>query len=243
MKKTYNISKKEINRRILAYTMLIIFFFTGLMLFSFDYLLEYLNISIYILLTLALILYLSRVILIKYFNSIANMNVELNKKNIKKNNFEYLLKDIEKIRVKKTTKNLIREIKICFNNKSVTYIDNSLDNLEDFFKNLKKYTSKEVVIKTINEPLDFDHFMFYSILGVMISFLSINATKGFVNLSINNINLISYIISIASFILGIYFIIYKPIYKRDEKANKNSDIIWGLVFIVGAISVLISVML
>jgi len=241
MEEIYVISKTEINRRIDAYTALIVFFFVSLIFFSFNYIVKYLNISIFILIVLALFLYLSRIILVRYFNSILKVDLRLNNEYIKKSNIKYLIKNIKKITIKRTTKGYVRQIKIKLNNNIITYIDNSTNDIDAFLTKLKKYLPEEATIKTVNEPLDFDHLIFYPILGIVLSFISVQVASTFINLGTSQMNLISYIISIFAFILGIYFISYKPIYKREEKKGQIGDYIWGLIFITGAILVLISV--
>ncbi len=243
MEKVYVISKKEINRRIDSYTALILSFFLGFIFFSFNALVEYLNISIYIILIVGLFLYLSRIIVIRYFNSILNTDIRLNPEYIKKSNTRYLIQNIKKITIKRTTKGYIREMKIKLNNNMSTYINNSTNDIEGFFKELKKYISKEVIIKTTYEPLDFDNRIFYPILGTLLSFVSVQTIRIFINLGNIYMNLISYIISSFAFILGIYFLLYKPIYKRDEKKDQIADYIWGSFFIIGALLVLISIYL
>lgn len=241
MEEVYVISKKEINRRINAYTALIIFFFVSLIFFSFNYVVNYLNISIYIILTIVFFLYLSRIILIRYFNSILKTDIKLNSEYIRKNNIKYLTKNIRKIIIKRTTKGYVREIKIILNKNIITYINNSTNDIENFLTKLKKYVPEETTIKTINEPLDFDHIVFYPILGTLVGFISVKTIKILTSLGNDYINLISYIISLFAFILGMYFILYKPISKRDERKKQKSDYIWGGIFIIGAILVIISI--
>jgi len=241
MEEIYIVSKKEIKRRIDAYTALIIFFFISLMFFSFKNVVRYLNISIYIIIAVSLFLYLSRIVLIRYFNAVLKTDIRLSHEYIKKGNIKYFIKNIKKITIKRTTKDNIREIKIKFNNNLTTYINNSTNDIENFLTKLKKYVTEETTIKTINEPLDFDHLIFYPVLGVLIGFVSVQAIKVLINLENGYMNLISYIISSFAFILGIYFILYKPIYKRDERNKQQADYIWGGIFIIGAILVLISI--
>ena len=100
--------------------------------------------------------------------------------------------------------------------------------------------SKKVIIKTIYEPLNYDHPTFYFFLGIFLGFISIGAINFLVNLSVEYIKLISYTISFLSITMGIYFIINKPIYKRDEKEKQITDYIWGGIFIIGSLLILLS---
>ncbi len=240
MKTIYNISKKEINRRIIAYTSLIIFYFISLIFFSFNYIKQYLNVFLFIILILVLVLFLSRIIVVRYLNSLLKTNIELTPEYIKKNNTKYLIKNIKKVIIKRTSKGLVREIKIKLNNNISTYINNSIEDIEGFTEKLKQYLSNNTDIKYIKEPLDFDNIIFYPILGILIGFISVKTMEFFFILDIKDMHFISYIISLFAFVLGLYFILYKPIHKRDEKVKLSSDNIWGVLFIIGALLVLLS---
>jgi hypothetical protein len=183
------------------------------------------------------------VILIKYFNSILKTDIRLNCEYIQKSNTKYLIKKIKKITVKRTTKGYVREIKINLDNGISTYINNSNNDVEKFLIRLKEYIPKGTIIKVIDEPLDFDHIIFYPALGIVISFVSVEFVRFFVNFGNEYMNLISYVVSSFTFILGMYFILYKPIYKRDDRKGQKADYIWGGFFIIGSVLVLISIYL
>lgn len=240
MKTIYTISKKEINRRKTAYTTLIISFFLSSIAFTFNYIMQYLNIFIYIILIVGTFLFISRIIVIKYLNSLSEMNVELNSIYIIKNKTKYFIKHIKKIIIKRTINGCIREIKIYLVNNTSTYIDNSMNNIEDFIIKLKKQLSKEVINKTIQEPINYDHPTFYFFFGIIISFVSIGSIKLLFDLNTLYLKLTSCCISFLAIIMGIYFIAYKPIYKRNEKTGQIADYIWGGFFIIGAVLILIS---
>jgi hypothetical protein len=187
---------------------------------------------------MATFLLYSRAVVKKYLNSLLKTDVGLTSKYIRKNKKKYLINDIKEIIVKKTTKGCVREIKIKLNNTN-TYINNSINNIDGFVIELQKYLPKEVVVKKISEPLDYDHPTFYFFFGILLSFVCINAIKLFFSLNSSNIPFISYIVSFFTIIMGIYFIVYKPIYKRDEKESQSADYILGIIFIIGALLVLI----
>lgn len=235
MEQIYTSCEKEINRRITAYTTLILSFFISSIIFSFSYIINYFNIFIYVIIIGAVILFLTRIIVVKYLRSLLKTDIGLTNKYIRKNKTKYLIKDINKIIIKRTSKGYIREIKIKFN-KTNTYINNSTNDIEKFIKELQEYLPKNVIKKTIHEPLDYDHPLFYFFFGILVSFISIESIS---LLNTKYINLITYVISSLSIIMGIYFIVYKPIYKRDEKSNKITDYIWGLFFVIGGLFALL----
>lgn len=236
----YTISKKEINRRITAYTTLILSFFISSIIFSFNYISQYFNIFLYIALVVIILLFLSRIVVVKYFNSLLKTDVGLTSDYIRKNKTKYLIKNIKKIIIKKTTKGYTRETKLKFNNNTSTYINNSVDNIDELMVELQKYLPKKVIIKTIREPLNYDHPTFYFLLGILLSFISIKSMKFLFNTNEDYMKLTSYSISFFAIMIGIYFIAYKPIYKRDEKKGQIADYIWGGFYIIGATVILIS---
>lgn len=240
METIYTVSKKEINRRTTAYTTLIVSFFLFLIIFSLNYIMQYLSIFICIILIVGCFLFVSRIIVIKYFNSLLKTTVALTSNYIRKNKTKYLINHIKKIIVKRTTNGYTREIKIKLNNNISTYINNSTDNFEDFVIQLQKILPKEVVNKTIQEPINYDHPTFYFFLGILLSFISIKSINILFNFNAEYMKLTSYCVSFFAIVLGIYFIAYKPIYKRDEKKSQIADCIWAAFFITGAIVVLVS---
>lgn len=239
---TYTISKVEINRRTKAYTTLIVSFFFSLVIFSFEYITSYSNISLYILLILASFLFCSKIIVVRYFASILNNKIGLTAEYVRKKETKYLIKNIKKVIIKRTSKGHIREIKIILNNKISTYINNSIYNIEDFVKELQKYLPKNVIEKTVYEPIDYDHPTFYFFLGVLISLVSTEFVKLFLVLNFEKLRVIYYISSGLSVTMGTYFILYKPIHKRDEKDNQITDYIWGGFFIIGGMLTLLSIL-
>jgi hypothetical protein len=159
---------------------------------------------------LAIFLFITRFIVIKYFKSIINNKIILTKKYIKKNNKEYLVSDIDQIKVKRTSKEYIREIKIVLKNYNVFYI-NGIDDFEEFRKELEDYLQKDVEKSEYYEPIDYDHPLFYFFLGILLGAVCIQSTKYFSTLNHNELGIIYYILSSITIILGIYFIITKPI--------------------------------
>jgi hypothetical protein len=234
----YKTSKTEINRRITAYTTLIVSFFVSLIIFSFNYIKVYPGISLFVLSSILIFLIFTRVITIKYFKSIINNKLILTSKYIERNEHKYLIKDIKKIYVKRTSKEYLREIKIIFITNKVIFI-NGIDHFEDFLKELQSYLSKDIIRKNIKEPIDFDHPTFYFFFGILVSYISIKFVNLLSSLNNNQMLIFYYIVSIYTIIMGLYFIIYKPIYKRDEKKSQITDYIWGIVFIISGILILL----
>jgi hypothetical protein len=237
MKKVYTISKKEINRRIVAYTTLIISFLLSLILFSFNYILSYLNIAIPLLITLIILLWGSRILVVRYFKSIINNKIILTHEYIERNENKYLIKDIKQISIKRTSNKYLREIKIVLDNKKEIFI-NGINEFEEFVKELLDYLPKNTVKTNSREPIDYDRPTFYFFFGILVGFICYEFAKFLIVIDMQQLNIFYYLLTIVTILMGLYFIIYKPIYKRDEKKQQITDYIWGISFILIGISVI-----
>jgi len=96
-----------------------------------------------------------------------------------------------------------------------------------------------VVVKEIHEPLDFDHPLFYSILGLPISFVGVFICKSIPSLSYQKIKIGIITFFVYLFILGIYFITARPISKRSGNKTVTSDVIAGTLMICSGIIMLL----
>jgi len=143
---------------------------------------------------------------------------------------KYLLNEIEKIKIKWTANNAIREIYIYLNNGKSIFIS-ALDNFEAFKKDLLDKLDKNITIKEMHEPLDFDHPLFYSLLGLPISTIGVLAVKLIPYLNYQHIKFLETVFSIYLLALGIYFIAMKPLSKRYGDKTVIADYLIGLAMI------------
>lgn len=126
---------------------------------------------------------------------------------------KFLIKKINKIKIKRTTNNTIREISVFFDDGKSLFI-NGMSNFEKFETNLLKNVEKSTVIKNIREPMDFDSIFFYPILGLILSFVTVYSLNLMINFSYQTIKIVLYASMIYVFLIVIYFVISKPISKR-----------------------------
>lgn len=134
-------------------------------------------------------------------------------KEINKKSEKFYLAEIEKIKIKKNSKNKIREIYIYLKNNKSIFI-NGLDNFEKFTNKLLSLVSKKTTIKYQCEPIDFDSLFFYPTLGLIISFSTVYLLKVLTTFSYQTMQIFLYLSIIYVFLMVIYFIISKPISKR-----------------------------
>ncbi len=111
-------------------------------------------------------------------------------------------------------------------------------NFEDFGNKLTDCCSKKNVFVTESrEYIDYDHPFFYAILGIAISILATLGMKFMINTSPNILNIIFRITSLYVAIMGVFFLLNRPITKRYSDKKPFSDIMFGIIFICSAVLV------
>ncbi len=231
--KIFHISEIEVNRRKKAFTSLIISFFIFSLLFSIDLIVENVTISIISILFFALMLFLFRIMTLNYLNNFLKMKLVIEKNNLikiwNKNQAKCFFNEIKYIKIKKTIKGCNREISV-FTKTNADMIINGLDDFSSFENELlNKIENKK--IKIIKEPIDYDHFLFYPILGLLLSFIFIYAVKIFSNFDYQNIKIFYHSVLLYNFSMCIYFFITRPLSKTSEKKKVNPDLIFILLII------------
>lgn len=227
----YRISPIEIKRRKKAYATLSTSIMVGLFLASVVFTFP-INIGGYLL--TATILLLMGLFSFKFLNKLSQTKIKLSNQLLervdKKHSYKYSLNKIKRLKIKWTTNKTIREIYIHLNNgKSIAI--SAVNQFEDFKNNLLSKVNKNTKIKETHEPLDYDHPLFYSILGLPISAAAILILKFAPSLSYKYIKIGEIIFSVYLLILGTYFIIEKPILKSLDKKIAISDYVMGISMI------------
>lgn len=237
----FSVSKSEVTRRTNAYTALIISFFLNFVLLNYIFIKEIQTAKSAIIIiysVLSLLLILSRISLTKFFKSFLKTKItftdsELKRKTVKQNEV-YLFKDIKKILIKNTTRKTIRSITITLkSNQKITL--NGMDDFDKLKDNLLNGIDDKVEVKTITEPMDFDHWLFYPVLGFLIATLFVSGVKSALLLSTNNLKTVYDIFSIYLLILGTYFLIAKPLKRAYGNKSEMSDYIFAFGMIIAGV--------
>lgn len=229
----FNISQNELNRRKIAFVTLLLSLSVGIIIFLkiFGLALSAFGYScigvIFILLSLLTFHYLesiSKMIIIITDNEIERMKPNSTEK--------YLISDIDAIRIKRRTNGIIREISIRFKNHKQIYINGFEEDFENIKSSILNKLDKEVNVKDYREPMDYDHPLFYPVLGLLISFTSIFFLKFMISAESSLIKFIMRTFSVFDFLLAIYFVIKNPISIRSGKNQKMVDYIFGIVLLL-----------
>lgn len=82
------------------------------------------------------------------------------------------LKDVAAVRIKRTTSDTVREIRLTLNNGRRVFAA-GLDDCEDFCRRLLDRIDDNAAVKEFREPVDFDHPRFYRLLGLSVGVFSV----------------------------------------------------------------------
>ena len=240
--KEYITSIDELIRRKKAFIALEISMFLSIIIFSFNIVTSYPVLSILALSILAVLMIMFWFLTNRILNKQSHIKVRISGNKIEKEfknlNEEYLLSSIQSIRIKRTSKGLIREIKFNMIRANPLFI-NGIEDFEDFNNDLLSKIPNIEMIK-FKEPIDLDHLLFYPILGTIIVTVTSIALK---LLTLFNEATLKYLrFSLACFIilLGIYFISKKPVKGRYGDKNKIADYIFCLFFLGAGIFIILT---
>jgi hypothetical protein len=226
----YSILQNEIERRKKAFTTLIVSISVGVFFSIFDLIIVNPPIFIISFLTFTLFLFMLRILTIKSLNNFSFNKIFINDHFIKRKTLKseetFSIKDIVKLNIKKTVKSQIRQIKISLNSGATFYI-NGLKNFDLFIEKIKNNCSNTLKINYINEPLDFDHPLFYLIFGLIIGSFSVFCMRLMTGLDASSLKLIYISIVVFNFVVGLFFIVTKPISKTIGSSARSSDNLFG----------------
>lgn len=147
---------------------------------------------------------------------------------------EFSLDAIRQVETKWTTNNTIRAMYIVFEDKKRVVLS-AVHPFKSFKKDLLKRLNKNVVIKERHEPLDFDHPLFYSLLGLPISAIGVLLVKIAPLLTYQHLKIggMAFVIYLLSF--GSYFVGAKPLSRELGRKATGSDYAMGGLMICAGI--------
>lgn len=235
----YRISKEEIIRRKKAYITLCISLLSGLFLSStiFKF---YISAASY--LSVFSALFLLGAFSFRFLRNLSRVKIILTNQLLKREvngiSENYPFNEVKRVKVKRTTNKTIREIYIWLNNGKSIFIS-ALECPEQFKNDFLGRLTKDVVIEEVHEPVDFDHPLFYSLLGFPISGVGVLAIQSISDLNYQHTKIAMSIFIAYLSILGSYFLFAKPLSKRYEAKKSVFDYMIGILMIGSAAAILL----
>lgn len=139
----------------------------------------------------------------------------------------YPIDNISGVKIKRTSHSTIREIYIYCRGEKNVFIS-AIDQFEAFMEHLQESLSPDVPVKKVREVIDFDHPLFYALLGLPISFSGLWLIRSILTIDYARMKILLFIFSVYLLGVGLYFLWKKPIAKRFGDKKKYSDYIFGL---------------
>jgi hypothetical protein len=236
----YNTSVSEMNRRKKAFLTLSVSMFISINISFYGFFPSYFQGILPFVVILALFLTITVLFFNRFLDRSKSIKINISNQNISKKWFNkndiYDIKLISCVKIKRTTSNLIREIKLTVSGARPLYI-NGLDKFEEFNNRLLSSLNTEVKIYKTKEPIDFDHPLFYVFLGTIVGISSILFLKVLFIYS-NYIWLFQILVACFSIVVGIYWLFSKPITGRYGLNKKIVDNVMGSSFIIIGIALM-----
>ena len=230
----YNSSVSEMNRRKKAFLSLTISLFISVNISFIILFISYFKLILPIVIIIALFLTFTVLYFNRFLDRSKSIKINISDQKIEKKWFNkndiYDIKLISCVKIKRTTSNLIREIKLMVSGVRPLYI-NGLDKFEEFNDCLLSSLNNDVKIYITKEPIDFDHPVFYVFLGTIVGVSSILFLK-FLFIYSNYIWLFQILVACFVIVVGIYWLFSKPITGRYGLNKKIVDNVMGSVFII-----------
>lgn len=230
----YSTSISEMNRRKKAFMNLSISLFISISVSFFSFFHSYLQTALPFMVIIALFLLIAVLLFNRFLERSKSIKINISDQKIEKNWFDkkdiYDFESITSVKIKRTTVNLIREIRLAISGARPFYV-NGLDRFEEFRNCLQLLTGKDVKFYETKEPIDYDHPLFYVLLGTSVGILSILFLKVLFIYS-NYIWLFQLTISCLVSVFGIYWLFSKPLTGRYGQNKKNTDNLTGTLFII-----------
>lgn len=177
---------------------------------------------------LALILLISNLLFDRLFEkskltTIILTNIELKRKSMKRHD-KWKLSDICAVQIKWTSRDLIREICLKTLHSGCVYI-NGLEEFESFAKDLTKALPMNVSPSRIKEIIDYDHPLFYAVLGSILGSISVLSMKAMQSLQFIGIAYLKFGVACFSLFVALFWFLSSPIAGRYGQKTTCIDII------------------
>ncbi len=210
----YTMRPEEMARRKTAFSTFILFVFLSVLLASIDFLIHSPRIAIPTVTGLGMLLLVARFLFFRSADSYAKRRVSLTNTAVVisggMTSHEVMLQEVKSWRVKITTSGNVREITLRIDSGRSFGID-GLVGFEQFEERLAALLSKEASRSELKELIDFDHPLFYVVLGVIVGSALSGAVRLASILNAGALLLMNLVVSTFILFTGVYWIVTKPV--------------------------------
>jgi hypothetical protein len=234
----YTTATTELQRRLRAYTTLIVSLLCGIALSSVDYLLSAPATWLAGVTGLALVLALSRIALVRSFRGYAQLELRLTDSCIERSRGtaveKYPLADVVRLGTKRTSRRSIREITASLRDGRRLSM-NGVEDFERLEQELRSRIPASAAVTEVREPIDYDHPLFYMFFGGLVGLTFTLAVRGMTTLCEGGLKWVTLGVSCYSVVLGAYVLIARPISERYGRKSRFGDFLLGLFALLAGV--------
>jgi hypothetical protein len=236
----YSMSPVEMDRRLRAYTTFVVSLLSGIALSSIDYLRSAPVIWLTCVAGLALAVALSRLGFARSFKSYSLVELRLDDSCIERSrgtsSEKYALADIVGLRIVRTARQSIREITARLSDGRRLSM-NGVEGFERLEQELRSRIPANAAITGAREPIDYDHPLFYVVLGALVGLTFTLAVRAMSTLGESGMRWTTLGIACYSIVMGACFLFARPISQRYGPKSRFSD------FLIGSLALLAGIVL
>lgn len=226
-------SKKELHRRKIAFISLSVGLLVGVLtaglLFSTPFVFTIVSVLIALLLIICALTF-------RYLNALVGTEILIQDGAIERRRGRsierYVLSDLRSLKIKRRTNGAIRELYLSFRDGMNLYINA----FEESFESIKRLlVDARISVKEVREPMDFDHPLFYPILGLLVGGGASLFFKAVLSMNASGLRVLMMGFSVYLLALAGYFLFKHPISIRSGKDDLVADRVFGIGMIVASV--------
>jgi len=238
----YAVSRREIKRRIYAYLRLSISLITCTAVMFLLFPLADTTIMTLIIGLLIFFLGLLLAVTLRSFQSLRFIKVVVHDDHLERiedNKFKKIFyKGIVAVSSTWGTRNQVREIRI-LTKSGKSYIFNGLERQEQLYKKLKAKLSSNAKVHEGHEPIDYDHPLFYVILGLALGVFATILFHLVFGVHGIQIDMLLIFFGIYNIPIAVYFARKFPISKRYGNSTKVLDYTFGALLLLSGLGLIV----
>ena len=161
------------------------------------------------------------------FARLAKRVVQATDEYLKMDSTVYRYEDMARLSVRETSQGTFRDVRIVLKDRRSVVVD-ALDDFPGFLNGLSAHVDKKIVAIS-REPLDYDHFVFYPIVGLVTGALVTGVIEYVQKRGGSAVTVLAIISAVLLFELGAYLIATRPLSMRYAGRTRLAEILCGVI--------------